>query len=270
MKTLILDGYNLFYRARFSGIKDGETTTIFNFFRGLRLLVENLDSDKIFLVLEGYPKKRKEQFVEYKAQRVYDNGDNFREQRKKIVGYLEKYFPIQIVKHSDYECDDIVAYFARLHESQGHDVTVVSTDTDFIQLITDNIKLYNPIKKEFLLKPDYDYVLFKSLTGDGADNIDGFPGIGNKRAEALCKDYDKLTSFLNEGNNRDKLKLNQDLIGFHSLPIEDIDSIEYRSVPNNSDWDELNKEFTNLKFYSLVNKTAWTKFTNTFQKYFNS
>lgn len=268
MKTLILDGYNLFYRARFSGIKDGETTTVFNFFRGLRLLVENLNCDEIFLVLEGYPKKRKEQFVEYKAQRIYDNSDNFKEQRKKIVSLLHQYFPIQIVKHADYECDDIVAFLARTHEAKGNDVVVVSTDTDFIQLITDKIQLYNPIKKEFLPKPDYDYVQWKALTGDSADNIDGFSGIGAKRAEAMCKDNTKLTSFLNENNNRDKFNLNLDLIRFHSLPDDDISTIEYYSVTPKSNWDQLNKDFIDLKFYSLTNKTAWPKFTNTFQKYF--
>ena len=270
MKTLILDGYNLFYRARFSGIKDGETTTIFNFFRGLRLLVETHNADEIFLVLEGYPKKRKEQFVEYKAQRTYDNSDNFREQRKKIMEYLETYFPIQMVRHPDYECDDIVAYFARLKESLGNEVVVVSTDTDFIQLISDQIQLYNPVRKEFLLKPEYDYVLFKSLTGDSADNIKGFDGIGNKRAEALCKDNNKLESFLNENNNRERYQLNQDLIRFHSLPNDDILTMEYKNVSPSENWNNLQQEFTNLKFYSLVNKTAWPKFTNTFQKYFKN
>ena len=157
---------------------------------------------------------------------------------------------------------------ARQHEAKGNDVVVVSTDTDFIQLITDKIALYNPIKKEFLPKPDYDYVQWKALTGDSADNIDGFSGIGAKRAEVMCKDDTKLQNFLNENNNIEKFKLNLDLIRFHSLSDDDVSTIEYFSVTPKSNWDQLNKDFIDLKFYSLTNKTAWPKFTNTFQKYF--
>ncbi len=270
MKTLILDGYNLFYRARFSGIKDGETTTVFNFFRSLRLLVETTNPDKIFLVLEGYPKKRFEQHAEYKGTRTYlDNSDKFKEQRRQIIDLLQKYFPIQIVKHDDYECDDIIAYLARKEELENNQSVVVSSDTDFIQLITDNIQLYNPVKKEYLLKFDYDYVTFKSLKGDTADNIIGFNGVGIKKAEQLTKDQAKLENFLNEGNNREKFNYNVELIKFHQLPIEDIKTIQYWLKPTSNQFVELRKIFTDLSFYSLTNNTAWTKFTKTFEKFFN-
>ena len=109
---------------------------------------------------------------------------------------------------------------------------------------------------------------WKALTGDSADNIDGFAGIGAKRAEVMCKDNTKLQNFLNENNNIEKFKLNLDLIRFHSLPDDDVSTIEYFSVSPKSNWDQLNKDFIDLKFYSLTNKTAWPKFTNTFQKFF--
>jgi DNA polymerase-1 len=270
MKTLILDGYNLFYRARFAVLKDSETTTVFNFFRSLRLLVETLDCDKIFLVLEGYPKKRFEQHAEYKGTRVYaDNSDNFKEQRKQIVEILHKYFPIQIVKHDDYECDDIIAYLARLEEKNNNQVTIVSSDTDFIQLISDNVALYNPVKKEFLPKIDYDYVTFKSLKGDSADNIEGFAGIGVKKAEQLTRDQDKLNAFLSEGVNLEKFKYNVALIAFHILTDEDIQNLQYWSMPVENTLVELRQVFTNLRFYSLTNNTSWLKFAKTFEKYFH-
>ncbi len=270
MKALILDGYNLFYRARFSGIKDGETTTVFNFFRSLRLIVETMNADKIYLVLEGYPKKRFEQHAEYKGTRVYaDNSDKFKEQRRQIIDLLQKHFPIQLVKHDDYECDDIIAYLARLEEQNQNTAVVVSSDTDFIQLISDNIQLYNPVKKEYLQRLDYDYVTFKSLKGDTSDNIEGFTGVGVKRAEALTRDVDKLEAFLNEGDNRQKFKHNVDLIAFHQLPQSDIETLQYWSKPSVASFEELRRLFTEMRFYSLTNNTAWTKFTKTFEKYFN-
>ena len=270
MKTLILDGYNLFYRARFSGVKDNETTTVFNFFRGLRLIVETLNCDNIFLVLEGYPKKRFEQHAEYKGTRTYlDNSDKFKEQRRQIIDLLQSYFPIQIVRHDDYECDDIIAYLARKEEAEQNQVTVISSDTDFIQLITDNIKLYNPVKKEYLPQLDYDYVTFKSLKGDSADNIIGFTGVGVKKAEQLTRDPIKLENFLNESDNRQKFHYNIELIKFHQLSESDIATIQYWTKPQTNQFAELRKIFTDLHFYSLTNNTAWTRFTKTFEKFFN-
>ena len=269
MKTLILDGYNLFYRARFSGVKDNETTTVFNFFRGLRLIVETLNCDNIFLVLEGYPKKRFESFPEYKANRNYlDNSDKFKEQRRQIIDILQNYFPIQIVKHENYECDDIIAYLARNEEENNNEVIVVSSDTDFIQLISSQIKLYNPIKKEFLEKPLYDYVTFKSLKGDSSDNIDGFIGIGPKKAELLALDENKLKAFLNENNNLEKFNYNVELINFHKLSDDDISTITYFPKQKQNNFIELRKLFQELRFFSLTNDTSWNKFFKTFEKYF--
>ena len=87
---LILDGYNLFYRARYSGMNRGEYSTIFNFFRGLRPLVEKFNPSKIYCVLEGVPRRRLELLKEYKGQREYHDKDNFSGQRKEIVRILNK------------------------------------------------------------------------------------------------------------------------------------------------------------------------------------
>jgi len=270
MKTLLLDGYNLFYRARFSGVKDGETTTVFNFFRSLRLLVETMSPDQIYLILEGYPKKRFEQHAEYKGTRTYhDNSDKFKEQRKLIVELLSKYFPIQLVKHEDFECDDIISYLTKKNSKDNDEVTIVSSDTDFIQLINNQVKLYNPVKKEYLTQTDYDYVTFKALKGDLADNIQGFEGIGPKKAETLTKNPDKLNDFLNEGNNREKFQKNFELINFHTLDENDVNTIQFWTKPSLNNFDELRRIFTDLHFYSLTNNTAWTKFTKTFERYFN-
>lgn len=57
MKVLLLDAYNLMYRARY-GFAKGPHSTIFSFFRSLRPLVEKFNPDKVYFVLEGYPKQR--------------------------------------------------------------------------------------------------------------------------------------------------------------------------------------------------------------------
>ena len=208
MKVLLLDGYNLIYRARYSGMNKGEYSTIFNFFRGLRPLIEKFNPDRAYMVLEGKPVKRLEIDPDYKGQREYHNKDNFNEQRKEIVNILEKYYPIQLIKHDNYECDDVIGYLAD-HYKNDSKVSIISSDTDFIQCIDENVELYNPVRKKFLSKPDYDYVLWKSLKGDPSDNIIGFKGIGDKKAKNLCLNKSSLDNFLL--NEDFKVKLNQNI-----------------------------------------------------------
>ena len=73
MKVILLDGYNLMHRARF-GMKMGDSHIVFNFFRGLRPIVEETRPDKMYLVLEGYPAHRIAADSAYKANRVIEPG----------------------------------------------------------------------------------------------------------------------------------------------------------------------------------------------------
>lgn len=260
---LLLDGYNLMYRARYSGMNKGDFSTIFNFFRGLRPLIEKFNPDKAYFVLEGMPVKRLEADPEYKGQRVYNNKDNFREQRKEIVRTLKDYFPIQIVKHDDYECDDIIGFFA--NKFKNDNVTIISSDTDFIQCISENVTLYNPVRKSNISKPEYDYILWKSLKGDASDNIEGFKGVGDKKAIKLCENKDLLSKFLDSEEKEEKLKHNQFMIKLHE--IENDEGFIYYSTPTHCDWDKLKEEFSNMEFSSIVSKEkTWKKFKNTFNK----
>jgi len=267
MRILILDGYNLIYRARYSGMNKGEHSVIFNFFRSLRPLVEKFNPDVAYMVLEGKPVKRLSIDPNYKGQRVYHNDDNFNEQRKSIISILEKFYPINIVKHNDYECDDVIGYLADKHKADS-DVTIISSDTDFIQCIEDNVHLYNPVRKKFIEKPEYDYVLWKSLKGDASDNIDGFVGIGDKKAKKLCTNPEALEKFLLEEGRQDKLNRNLEMIRLHDL-TEDVSGILHYPKLHVEKWQELKDLFTSYDFSSMVSKeTSWNKYTNTFNQLF--
>ena len=263
MKILLLDGYNLIYRARYSGMNRGEYSTIFNFFRGLRPLIEKFNPDEAYMVLEGKPVKRLEIDPEYKGQRTYHDKDNFNYQRNKIIEIIEKYYPIQLIKHKDYECDDVIGYLANSHKADSS-VTIVSSDTDFIQCIDDNVKLYNPVRKIFLEKPVYDYVLWKSLRGDPGDNIIGFKGIGDKKAQKLCLDSSALDKFLLNEGFESKLNKNISMIRLHDLKedCKDLHRFNLLKVP---DWENLKNVFESYEFSSIVEKDkSWKKYINTF------
>lgn len=266
-KILLLDAYNLIYRARYSGMNKGEYSTVFNFFRGLRPLIEKFDPDVAYFVLEGKPKKRLDIDPNYKGQREYHDKDNFNSQRNLIIELLSNYFPITLVKHSDYECDDIIGHLATTNKIEN-DVTIVSSDTDFIQCIDDNVSLYNPVRKAFIEKPSYDYVLWKSLKGDASDNIIGFKGIGDKRAMNLCENKEELDKFISSEEREKKLAQNIFMIKLHDLK-EDAENINYFSKAENEQWDAVKSIFHKYEFNSMVSKDkTWNKYTSTFTKLF--
>lgn len=260
---LILDGYNLIYRARYSGMNKGDNSTIFNFFRGIRPLVEKFNPDITYFVLEGMPKARLEASPDYKGQRVYTDDDGFRRQRKEIIRLIKEYIPFVTVKHDDYECDDIINYLANVKHASNK-TTIVSSDTDFIQSINENNSLYNPVKKSFVSAAEYDYVLWKSLVGDKSDNIEGFKGIGDKRAKSLLENEDKLEELLSSKDNREKFLKNQFMIRFHDI-AEDANNIQFTVNQTDIKWEEMREIFENYLFSSLVSKDkTWNKYVNTF------
>ena len=261
---LILDGYNLIYRARYSGMNKGDNSTVFNFFRSIRPLVEKFNPDIVYFVLEGMPKARLEVSPDYKGQRVYNDDDGFSRQRKEIINLVKNHLPFITVKHSDYECDDIINFLANTkHESNN--VTIISSDTDFIQSINDTTQLYNPVRKMFIEKTDYDYVLWKSLVGDKSDNISGFKGIGDKRAKALLESTNKLDNFLDQGDCRQKFEKNKFMIAFHDL-AKDSENIVFTYNKNNLQWNLLKEKFISFEFNSIVSKEkTWNKYINTFE-----
>lgn len=265
---LVLDGYNLIYRARYSGRNTGEFTTVFNFFRSLRSIIEKFNPDLCYFVLEGRPVKRLSIDSNYKGQRIYHNKDNFQEQRRKIIEITKNLLPVIVVKHDDYECDDVANFLA--NEKHVNDiVTIVSTDTDFIQSINEKTRVFNPIKKDYFQSPDYDYVMWKSLVGDKSDNIIGFTGIGNKKAIKLLENKEKLEDFLSSEENSQKFARNNTMIKFHDLN-DDINEIKYYNkilIEGYINWEQIKSEFSFMGFKSIVEKEkSWNKFKDTFEK----
>jgi 5'-3' exonuclease len=122
MKVLILDGHNLIHRAR-AGYNRGAHSITYMFFRSLRPLIEKMSPDKVYFVLEGSPKKRIQLDGDYKANRKIDESDpkwetmqDFFRQKDECVELLYQAFPFTIVRHPDFEADDIIAQM-RTHRS---------------------------------------------------------------------------------------------------------------------------------------------------------
>jgi DNA polymerase-1 len=274
MKTniLIIDGHNFMHRAR-AGFDKGDYSIVYTFFRNLRFLIEKQDPGQVYFVLEGYPNHRYELDPNYKANRVTKEGTpqhevmkDFHAQKRIIIELLTKYFPIHVVKHPHYECDDTI-YNLIKQQDNSITITVVSNDSDFIQLLNefDNVNLYNPMKKCYVEKPNYNYVAWKSLVGDNSDNIKGFKGIGNKTALKLLENKDKYNELLSNEANLIKFNRNYNLIKFASWDKDDFDKL-ISTFKENINWDHLYNEFEYLGFQSIIKESTWKKFINTFNK----
>ena len=263
-KILILDGYNLLYRARYSARwqKSGPHTITYNFFRSLRKLVEDLNPSKVYFVLEGHPITKLEAAPDYKGTREYEIDENYSSQKREIINLLTEYFPLTVTKHPNYECDDIIAHIA-YNDHPDDEVTIVSTDTDFHQVFAEHedIKVYNPVKKKFVDPPDFDYVSWKALRGDSADNIQGFKGVGDKTALKLVNDLSLLEEFLNKSPERkEKFNHNLFMVRFHKIKNQSL----IQESPSEFKKEEVLEMFTSFNFSSIIKEKPWNKFIDTF------
>jgi DNA polymerase-1 len=269
MRVLILDGHNLIHRAR-AGFHRGDHSVTFMFFRSLRPLVEKMNPDKVYFVLEGIPKKRIATDANYKANRKIDNSDpkwqemqDFFRQKDECVELLYRAFPFSIVRHPDFEADDIIAHYARLHKED--DVIIASGDSDFIQLLTDEnpqIKLYHPIKKDFVIPPDYNYLEWKSIRGDATDNVPGIPRHGDKTAEKIMRNPDLFAQKMEDPEWKAHFELNLSLIRIDPLTDDEIAGIHV--VEPGLQTSLIQEQFQVWQFSFASKEKPWNTFVQTF------
>ena len=262
MKVLLLDAYNLIYRAR-SGYLKGDFPVVYNFFRGLRPLIEKFSPDKVYFVLEGKPEFRMQLNDAYKANRS-NNDRHFHEQKAQIISIVKACFPITTVRHPKLECDDTIATLVKLHCNDGDECTIISSDSDFYQLLNvfDNCSIYNPVKKKMIEQPDYDYVTWKALRGDATDNIAGIPGCGDKTADKLVRSPELLSEYFKKDPIRQQIfERNVNLIRL----VDFSDNIEeMEKTEGIADFEELYDIFDDMEFQSMLKEKTWNKYVQTF------
>lgn len=271
-KHLILDANNLLFRARYAAKRRPyQNVIIHTFFRSIKPIVEKFSPDHVYFVLDGRPKKRLELNQDYKGTRKYHNDDGFREQRKAILDLVRESVPFIVIRHPETEADDVIADLTLNIIPQSDEKVIVSSDTDFIQLLQDceNTKLYNPVSKSYREAPEYSYVMWKSLRGDSADNIRGLPGIGDKRAATLASDPEKFTKFfLEKGDEFLKIyEQNTQLIELSGLTTSERPGVEVSYAE--SDMSVLRESFTELNFKSMISNNAWEKYSRPFTELSN-
>jgi DNA polymerase-1 len=213
----LIDGSGYIFRAYYalpplSRKSDGLPTGAVSGFCSMlfKLLEDSRSDDSIhkpthFAVIFDSAKKnfRNDIYSEYKANRTETPEDlipQFEYIRKAV-----KAFSLPSIELINYEADDLLATYAKKIVAAGAKVTVISSDKDLMQLVSEKIRLYDPMKNKVLgekevfekfgVKPNQ-VIDVQSLAGDSSDNIPGVPGIGIKTAAELINKYKNLDTLL--------------------------------------------------------------------------
>ena len=217
-KVLLIDGLNLFFRnfAMLNMVNpDGvHIGGLGGFLRSLGALINQTQPTSVYVVFDGAGSatNRKNLLPEYKSGRnlqritnwevfedLGDEHDAKVDQIVRLIQYL-KMLPIKTTVIDKVEADDIIAVLSKkLVEKFNSTVFIVSSDKDFVQLVTDKIILYRPMEKEYYntdtVKEKFgvlseNFIIYKTLLGDNSDKIPGVKGLGEK---GIFKKFPELT-----------------------------------------------------------------------------
>ena len=250
----------MIHRVR-HGFGQGDHIMTYGFFRALKSEITKHAADKVYVVSEGYPVHRYELNPSYKGTRRNDRDDGFYRQKDDIFKICS-YLPVTCIMHPDYECDDVIGYICE-NSGKNDNVTIVSTDSDFIQLLElENVNLWNPIKKKFIEKWPVDYVSWKSLVGDKSDNIPGVKGIGSKRAFKILENKRLFDEFMADDFNKAVFDN-----CYKQIKLAKLDESLLNWVINDYRFNEekLKESFTRRSFKSIIGK-SWYKWTDTMER----
>lgn len=271
---MIIDAYNMIHRCRFQwggGKALGENQIIFNLLRTLKATIAQFQPDKVYFPLDGRPTNRLESYPEYKGNRreeIVDPDevaywDDFRRQKRVIIDFVKSNLPVVTVFHPEYECDDLVLHIID-NDHPDDDILIVSSDTDFIQILNkhpNRVQLYNPVNSSYRKNTDYDYISWKAMVGDKADNIPGVRGIGKKTAQKILSTEGELEKRMENNKFMSEYNMSYNLIKLHSV---DEDGLEY--FTGNYRDEEILSFFAQAGFESMLKEKYYTGFKNTFVK----
>ena len=237
-KLLLIDGNSIINRA-FYGImgskmlmtEDGTyTNAVYGFLSILFKELEDIKPEYLVVAFDlKAPTHRHKMYDKYKANR-HGMPEELAMQMP-ILKETLKAMNVCIIEKEGYEADDILGTLAKWGQKEKLEVTVLTGDRDSFQLIDKNIKVRIPrtkmgktetedytvekIEEEYGLEP-LDLIEVKGLMGDTSDNIPGVPGVGEKTALNLIKQYKSIDEVYNhideqKGKLKEKLSENKDL-----------------------------------------------------------
>ncbi len=246
-RLVLIDGYSNIFRAFYairnlSNARGEPTNAVYGFVQMLRKLLRDEDPDLVGVALDvSGPTVRDEKYEEYKANRA-PMPEDLRPQIPWIRQAIEAH-NIPILEMERYEADDVLGTLAKKAAAAGFEVMLVSSDKDLMQLVDEKIslfhtgrdKVYDPagVEEDFGVAPHLVTEVL-ALKGDAVDNVPGVPGIGEKGAVQLVREFGSVEELLGRASevsrksyreglerHRDLALLSKELVTIHTdLPIE--------------------------------------------------
>ncbi|MFH1875077.1 MAG: DNA polymerase I [Pseudomonadota bacterium] len=274
-KLYLIDGANYIFRAYYaigslSTSKGFPTNALYGFTQMILKLKNELKPDYLAVIFDtAEPTFRDELYEKYKANRK-EPPDDLAQQFPHFNPILEA-LNIPILEKPGFEADDLIGTIAKKLAGSDLEVVIVSGDKDLMQLVNDNVVIYDSMKdlqigekqveQRFGVKPAQ-VIDVLALAGDSSDNIPGVPGIGPKTASKLIQEFGSLEDLLKNlaklspniaqkiAENNDLLKLCQKLVTIDTqVPIE-FDLAQFQ--PGQPDEKKLREIFTEFEFTKLL------------------
>ena len=283
-KLFLLDAYALIYRAYYALIRNPRinskgmnTSAIMGFVNTLNEVLTKENPTHIAVAFDpSGPTFRHEAYAEYKAQR-----EECPEDIKNAVPIIKKIlnaWNIKILEVSGYEADDVIGTVALIAGKNGITTYMLTPDKDYGQLVRDNVYMYRPkfgnagydvmgveeVKQKYELSTPLQAIDLLGLMGDASDNIPGCPGVGEKTAIKLIKEFGSIDNLVAnteqlKGAMKKKVEENKEKILFSKflatiktdVPMElNLDDLKIQE-PNE---EELRKIFEELEFKTLIDR----------------
>ncbi|MDQ0231008.1 DNA polymerase-1 [Metabacillus malikii] len=281
-KLVLIDGNSIAYRAFFAlpllnNDKGVHTNAVYGFTMILMKILEDEKPSHLLVAFDaGKTTFRHKTFQEYKGGRQ-KTPPELSEQFPFIRELLDAY-QVSRYELENYEADDIIGTLSKQAEQDGYEVKVISGDKDLTQLVTSNVTVditrkgitdvdsYTPsfVQEKYGLTPEQ-IIDMKGLMGDSSDNIPGVPGVGEKTAIKLLKEFGTLEDVLGSidkvsgkklkerlEENRDQALMSKELATIDcEAPITiTVDDIGYEGF----DVEKVTKIFKELGFNTLLEK----------------
>ena len=290
-KLVVIDGNSILNRA-FYGIMSSKmlqtadgtyTNAVYGFLAIMFKLFEDVKPDYIAVAFDmKHPTKRHEMYKEYKATRK-GMPDELAVQLPIIKDVLNA-MNIKVIEKEGYEADDILGTLAKTAEKEGLTAILLTGDRDSFQLASDKTTIRiprtkggktetenfdkNKIIEVYGVKPKQ-LIEVKGLMGDSSDNIPGVPGVGEKTALNLIKEYETIDNIYNKLEKDEpvaKGKLKENLTNNKDLAIlsRELGRIDV-NAPINKDLSEYKvKEWDKEKVLEIFKKLRFNRYIERF------
>lgn len=219
-RAILVDGNNLLFRSYYATAYNGNlmrnskglpTNALYGFINMINKIINEENPEYMMIAFDKGHNFRQDMYDNYKDGRI-ETPEDLKIQFP-IAKEICTLMGIKYIECDNYEADDIIGTFARMaDEDKNYNATIISSDKDLLQLISDEVNVKLLKQKDYILMDEKTFfdtygvepikmIDLKSLMGDSSDNIPGVKGIGEKTAINLIQKYGSLDGVYNNIDN---------------------------------------------------------------------